>query len=599
MKQYSSLTGHMIYNSFLSGYSNLLKKRKYLNDINLFPVPDGDTGNNMVNTFFSALQIENIDISAGKTLEYMADSVFSGAKGNSGIIIAQFINSLSAECRNYNKINTHDFASALKSASLNTCIAIEEPREGTIITIIRVWADEMFRLSRIINDFKEIVIRSRTAVSEALEKTMEQLPVLKKAGVVDAGASGFVSFLDGIAGMAETGIIPEAGSVLREKTGTDHENNHNYENIFSDGFIEYRYCSEALITDKKIKDDEIRGTIKNCGNSLIITSGSNKSKIHIHTNNPALLFGKIEKWGKIIQSKVDDMLLEYSTSHTPVSDTAIVTDSIADIPGEFIDKYQIHVIHQNIIWNENLHIDRLTIDNKKLYSSLSKAREYPTTSLPAPGKIEAVFKNLLSKYKSLIAVSVSSKLSGTWQVMENCAKKLKEEGYRIDVVNSRLNSAAQGLVVIEAAKDASKEVSHENIIERTLKRIEKGRIYVSVPTLKFMVKGGRVSPLKGMAASLFNLKPLVSLDPEGKSVKSGIYFSQRGAISGIKKLIRDNKGNIETYAVVHSDAPEKGEYLAQRLYEESGIKALYIMEVSSSIGIHTGRGAVAAGILLK
>ncbi len=135
-----------------------------------------------------------------------------------------------------------------------------------------------------------------------------------------------------------------------------------------------------------------------------------------------------------------------------LSDTAIVTDSIADIPQSIIDKYQIHVINLNILWNNNLFIDRLSIDSSRLYSDMEKSRVELSTSLPDRVKIKEKFLNLLSVYNSLIAVSVSSKLSGTWQVMENCAEELRDEGYKITIIDSRLNSAAQGLLVSKLLK---------------------------------------------------------------------------------------------------------------------------------------------------
>ncbi len=599
MKPSTNLNGYMIYNCFLSGYYKLLKKKKYLNSINLFPVPDGDTGTNMVQTFFSALQIESVYYSAGKTLERIADKLLSGARGNSGIIISQFINSLSESCSELRTINTYDFSEALKNAAEQTYHAVNKPVEGTIITVIMVWSEEMSRLSNKYHDFKDLIIQSRYAVDNALEKTKEQLPVLKKANVVDAGASGFVSFLEGIVDMIISGIIPDNKRFLSDYNEAVFLDDHDNDYLSGNGKIIYRYCSEVLIKDVKQKSKKISEDLNKYGDSLILSGSCRKLKIHIHTNNPVLLFHNIAKHGTIIESKIDDMFMQYNVNCNPLSETAIVTDSIADIPLNIIDKYQIHTINLNIIWDDNIFIDRLNIDSKKLYSNMEKSRINLSTSLPDPLKVKEKFLSLLSIYKSVIVITVSSELSGTWQIMENCAKELRGKGYKINIIDSRLNSAAQGLVAVKAALDAANKVPADSIINSTLERIKKSRIYVSVPTLKYMVRGGRVSPMKGMAAAILNLKPVVSLDRYGRSIKYGAAFTQKGTKKKIFDILDKYKDEIDCYNVVHAGIRDEAEIFAENIYTITGIKADYIMEISSTVGIHTGKGVLAAGLILK
>ena len=469
MKRHNHLNGHIIYNCFLSGYYSILKKKNYLNSINFFPVPDGDTGSNMVQTFYSALQIDSVDFSAGKTLDKIADKVLSGAKGNSGIIISQFINSLSDSCRGTDKINTSAFSEALIKASEETYHAVNKPEEGTILTVIRIWTEEMLFLSRTYNDFKDLIIRSSAAVNNALKKTRQQLPVNKKADTVDAGASGFVAFLEGISSMVKSGIIPDRKKFLIPENEVFTYDNHDHEIILLEEKINYRYCCEALITDIKYSSNKITKLISRHGDSMILSGNIRKTKIHLHSNNTVSLFSDISKCGTVIESKIDDMLMQHNILYKRLSETAVVTDSIADVPQSIIDKYQIQIINLNILWNSNLFIDRLSINSSKMYSDMEKSRVQLSTSLPDSVKIKEKFLNLLSVYKSVIAVSVSSELSGTWQVMEKCAEELRKEGHKISVIDSRLNSAAQGLVVSKAAEEASDNFSDKEIISNILK----------------------------------------------------------------------------------------------------------------------------------
>ena len=599
MKQAVKLNGHMIYNAFLSGYYSIMKRKKYLNSINLFPVPDGDTGTNMVRTFFYALQIESVDFAAGKTLSCIADKALSGARGNSGIIISQFINSLSEYCAGVITINTADFSEALTKAAEKTYSSVNNPEEGTILTIIRVWTEKMYTLSRKHHDFRDLILKSENAVLNALEKTREQLPVLKKANVVDAGASGFVSFLEGISEMVKTGIIPDREKVLTDNSEIILPDSPAHREILSKDINDYRYCSEALIIEINYPENKISSLLKNHGNSLIVSGSSRKLKIHIHTNNPVSLFRDISKCGTIIESKVDDMIMQQNILQNRISDIAVVTDSIADIPQNIVDSLQIHIISLNILMNDNIFLDRLNIDSRKMYSEMNKSGIHLSTSLPDPVKVKEKLLSLLSVYKSVVVLTVSSKLSGTWNVINRCAGELKSKDYKISIIDSRLNSAAQGLVAFKAAEDAAEKLPHEIIVNNAEKRIRKSSIYVAVPTLKYMVRGGRVTPLTGLAAALLNLKPVVSLDQDGKSIKSGAAFTKRAALKKIMNIVSSYKDEIDIYNVVHAGAEEEAELFAEKLFNATGKRAYYIMEVSSTIGIHTGKGVLAAGILLK
>ncbi len=585
-----TLTGHNIYASFLSGYENLLKHKKLLNDINVFPVPDGDTGSNMVSTVYSTIQLDDVTASLSETLNNLADKALSGARGNSGIILAQFLNGLAAECENMESMTTREFGAALRNAAKHTYSAIENPKEGTLITLLRVWSEEMYSLGKVIHNFNDLFLKSIHSAKTALEKTKDQLSVLKKADVVDAGALGFVAFLEGVARMIATGAIPEKKSCF--PLCPEDENHISHDIPESSEAITFRYCAEALILNNE-NSSLSADTLKSLGDSLIISKGKNKTKIHIHTNNPAEVFFILKDHGRIIEQKVDDMLLQYNSVHNPVSKTAIVTDSIADIPREIIDKYQIHVIPQKILWGDDEYLDRVTITPETFYPYLDEREDYPSSSIPDPRRTEQVFEWLSAHYDSIIAIPVAKALSGTWQVMENSSKKLKESGYPVSVIDSRLNSAAEGLAVISAAKNAALGMKHDEIISNLNNTIENARILVSVATFKYMIRGGRVSALKGFIAAMTNLKPVISLDSLGKGIAFSASFSQAGSQKKILKRIAKSKKIIRKYAVVHAACPEKAAEYAEKITAIIGHKPEYIMEISPIVGIHAGIGAVA------
>ncbi len=595
MNDVMTLNGYILYNSFISGYENLLKHKNHLNDINVFPVADGDTGNNMVSTFYSTIQAPLVTRSVSTTMNSIADRALSGARGNSGIIVAQFLNGLANECAEKETMTTVEFGSALKNAAAFTYLAIENPKEGTLITILRIWSEEMYQLGQVIHDFRELFTRSIESARIALEKTKEQLEVLRKANVVDAGASGFVSFLEGVARMISTGVVPHKRVSFPVSSGEEDEQGHDIPE--TDDTITFRYCTEALLvrlaTDTGDQPEELSTRLKTLGDSLIVSNGREKTKIHIHTDDPSALFLMLRDYGRIIEQKVDDMRLQYNAVHHPVSKIAIVTDSIADIPAELLDRYQIHVIPQKILWGENEYLDRLTITAETFYPYLDERTDYPSSSIPDPYRVDQVFSWLAAHYESIIAVPVGKALSGTWQVMETSAQKLRAKGYPVTVVDSRLNSAAQGLAVLSAAESAASGQSYTHILESLEKTIRGAKIYVSVATFKYMVRGGRVSALKGFIAAIINLKPIISLDENGKGIAFGASFSQDGSKKKILKGVNKNKNAIRKYAVVHAGVPERAKEYAGELKQILGTECEYIMEISPVVGIHAGIGTVA------
>lgn len=602
MSDVQALNGYILYNSFISGYDNLLRHKNTINDINVFPVADGDTGNNMVSTFYSTIQVPAVSRSVSLTMHGIADRALSGARGNSGIIVAQFLNALAAECAGMETMTTREFGKALQNAAAHTYSAIDNPREGTLITIFRIWSDEMYRLGGLMHDFREVFSRSIHAARLALERTKDQLAVLKHAGVVDAGASGFVSFLEGVARMIATGVVPQKRIAF--PLSAEDEDASSHEVPESADTITFKYCTEALVlksqTDSGTRSDAgpaLRQALASLGDSLIISEGRDKLKVHIHTDEPARLFFVLKDYGRVLEQKVDDMRMQFNAAHHPVSRIAILTDSIADIPQHLLDRYQIHVIPQKILWGDDEYLDRLTISAEMFYPYLDSRVDYPSSSVPDPHRVDQVFSWLAAHYEAIIAIPVGKSLSGTWQVMKASADRLAQGGYPASVVDSKLNSAAQGLVVLAAAEDAAAGMSRADILRRLSENIARARILVSVATFKYMVRGGRVSALKGFFAALTNLKPIVSLDADGKGTAFGASFSQEGSKRKILKSIRARRGTIARYAVVHAGVPERARRYAEDLAGILGRPPEYIMEISPVVGIHAGIGAVAVAYI--
>ncbi|MDA3958790.1 DegV family protein [Oceanispirochaeta sp.] len=592
------LTGYQIYHGFLSGYINLSHHRKHINDINVFPVPDGDTGNNMVRTFRTIANGMVSSRSVSAVLNIIADLSLEGARGNSGMIVSQFINGLAITLDKKRDIDSIAFGDAVLQSVDYAYKAVDLPQEGTLLTVLSVWAAEIGKASQLGIPFQDILRRGFEAAQVALSKTPEQLEILKENGVVDAGALGFVRFLEGIEQMNVSGLTSnhKRKKINVQDTLSSGKSSDNHMYNMQRG-IKNRYCTELLIENPNLSPDEIKSAIKEWGDSIIVSQGRHRYRIHIHTNEPHEIVGVLTPHGNILKQKVEDMVRQEQM--TGPERIAVLTDSIADIPLEILDAYKIHVINLNLIWDDDEYLDRLTITPEEFYRQQEVRKSFPGSSLPDQSFIDGILQSLMDHYDGIIVIPVAKALSGTWQQISNAAKPYNEGKKKIYVIDSCLNSAAQGLLVVEIAKAASEGKNLDELALMAERLKKRTRIFVSVNTLKFMVKGGRISPLTGLIARTLNLKPIVSLDETGKGMAFDKAFSRRGLLKKISLLIQKTmkKNGIERFVIVHAGDIKGARVFAGLVQKITGLEADYITDISPIVGMHSGKGAIAIGLI--
>ena len=588
------LNGKRLYYAFISGAQEIIRQKDQLNRINVFPVPDGDTGTNLASTVNNMLQEVKPSKSVDLTLQSMADAALAGARGNSGIIFAQFFNGWANAVGQRKALSIQTFAESVKAAVPSVYNAILHPVEGTMLSVIKIWAQAVYDMKNKTHDFSEIFNSALLKAKDALNNTPNQLKVLRDAHVVDAGAKGFVHLLEGMAQFIRSGNLREIVQKHEELTIKDEP--------MPEGEIDlsYRFCSEAMLTG--IKEENlfrIKGQLEKFGNSVIVAGNEQKTRIHIHTNQPAELFYHLKDYGNILNPKVDDMKRQYIAAHEKHASIALVTDSIADIPPALLDRYHIHVLPISILFGDSEFLDKTTITSEKLHQMVEKTERFPTSSQPSIRNAENLLSFLSTYYNSVIALMVSSKISGTWNSVYQATQKLKDDGYKVDVIDSKLNSGAQGLLVQKAAELIESGLSHDKVVQKILALIPKVKIMVSVANFKYMVQSGRVSPLKGTLAKILNLKPIVSLDENGKGVAFAKAFSRKANFNKILNIIRENhqKNPITRYCIVHSQVPELAEQYRKSLAEILQKEPQYIEEVSSVVAMASGKGAVGVCIM--
>ncbi len=590
------LDGKALYYAFVSGANEVTRQRDTLNKINVFPIADGDTGSNLVFTLRAIVEEAGIAESAKQTMDSISDAALVGARGNSGIIFAQFIRGMNVGLGDVKDISVQDFVDAAKRAVPYAYGAVANPTEGTILTVMHDWAEALGGLYDRVKDFEDLFAQSMDAVVASLEDTPNRLKVLKNAAVVDSGAKGFFHFLEGFYRFIQQG---DASELVVEPDSIVLDVDEHY--AIADEDIPFRYCTEALLTGQDLQSDAIKAALAGFGDSLIVAGHEKKIRVHMHTNDPEAFMLRLRSFGSITQQKVDDMQRQSDVIHRRKAPIALVTDSIADIPQEVLDQEQIHMQPLNVMMEGSAYVDRLTITSSTIYTLLDAMAEYPTSSQPNGKAVEAMFGFLVQHYESIIVVSVAQGLSGTFQTFTNAAKRFQDQGVRIDIVDSKLNSGAQGLVVVKAAEAILAGKDHDTVLGMIDDFIAKSKIFVSVHTLKYMLRSGRVSSAMAVAAKVLNLKPVVSLDENGKGSIFGKAFSARGNTKLIQKSVKKihSDQGIEDYCIVHASAPERAAEYARIFTDMTGREPKYIMDVSAITALSAGIGSTGIALITR
>jgi len=585
------IDGHRFRAAFIAGAQAIISDRAYLNKINVFPVPDADTGTNLASTVQAVAAELPSDASLGKVVSEAADAALMGSRGNSGIIFAQFLYGLSLTLKSENQANPKKFVEAARISVDHVYESLLNPVEGTIITVMKAWSNALEKFYTTTEDFQEMLQHALEAAQIALKETPKQLEVLAKAGVVDSGAKGFVDLLQGIADFIRAGnlrdipVFEKPEDILEVHQFSGDEN------------IPYRYCTEALITDSQVDFVDIKRKAEAFGDSVVVAGSPQRLRLHVHTNDPAELFDWLREKGELSSMKAEDMIRQYEVSHNRKYPIALVTDSACDLPDEIIEKYQINVIPFTVNFGEDSYLDKVTITPEKFYSMLDGAKVHPSTAQPSPAMVSNMLSFLKTHYDSVMSVHISSQLSGVYNLAVQAIEN--HEGDDIHVIDSKQLSVSEGLVVYRLAQDIEAGVGIEDLKDLANSYVEKTKVFVDVATLKYMVRGGRVSPMKGLVANLLNLKPIISLDKEGKGIAFGKSFSRKGNMEKIKKLVIEEgkKSPVWNYAIVHAQALDRAEEYAAALENELGKAPAYIQQISPVIGAHNGIGVVGIAIM--
>ncbi|GKU24796.1 DAK2 domain-containing protein [Clostridium folliculivorans] len=302
---YIRINGENFYNMVINASNRLEEQSEYVNSLNVFPVPDGDTGTNMSMTFKAAVkEIEALKgASIGEISKKLAKGALMGARGNSGVILSQILRGISKGLENKVEADTAEFASALSEGAKSAYKAVMRPTEGTILTIIRAAAEAASESSA--TDVTVLMEQVCNHSKTMLDRTPEMLPALKKAGVVDSGGMGLLIILQGMYEALEKNLQAEIQNFKPAVTGVSAANN------MEDHDIKFGYCTEFIIMGDSSKSNKFKDEIEHFGDSMIVVGYEDVIKVHIHTNDPGAVLSKAVQLGELSKIKIDNMREEH------------------------------------------------------------------------------------------------------------------------------------------------------------------------------------------------------------------------------------------------------------------------------------------------
>lgn len=589
------LTQEEIKKMLIFSYKRVEREKENINKINVFPVPDQDTGSNLAATLKGIKEkIENKDF---KNVEELCSAALDGAlesaQGNAGVIYTGFLAGF-LPVLNKNPVDTKKFSQAFEAGAKRAKQAIQNPKEGTILDVINAATLVFKENSQTEQEFTNLFEMAIEKANEALLATREKMEIFKKANVVDAGGFGFLIILESYL----EALKPESAKKEKEKMKKS-EQVKKFVQILSN-----RYEVVALIESPEMEEKEIREKLTRWGNCLDIVQAQNKMKIHIHTDYPEEVKKILINLGEVRTLKEQDMAREVvgEESIRKVS-IGIVTDEIADLTKKITERYQIEVVPYKLNWPEGE-----GLPGENIYQKMREAEKLGITKLPKTSQaspkdfLNAYNKQFEKGFEKIICLPLSSKLSGGYnsaiQAKELLPDDKKNKVYIFDTLQA---TCGQALLVLKTIELIQSQIDAKEIIENLKEEIKKIHLYGFLKDPKWLEWGGRASHSQAnwvRRLQKIGIRPLVGIK-EGKVEQIGFRFGAKDISDAVFKEIESKsrkvreKGKKIRVVITHCDNLEDATKLKQLL---KGIKAetSFINLTGSIVGVHVGPGSLIA-----
>jgi uncharacterized protein len=567
--------------------------REEINRINVFPVPDGDTGTNFSLTLRAVADALRAlgDAPLPETARTAARAAVLGARGNSGMMLAHFLLGFAESLGDRPTATTLEVAAAVRHGADRLYESLDDPREGTILTVAREAAVAAERTARETGDVGEFMRRLLDEGEVALAHTPELMAVLKDAGVVDAGGKGFVRMLEGVVRYIDGEPILPIGEAERADGPAA---------IAPASMVEvaaerdFQFCTEVLVRGEQLPAaNEVRAAMHPFGGSLVVAVASDILKIHVHTDAPEAVFSYAARWGRVESTKADDMRAQHRRlAHAGRKPVAVVTDSSADLADSVLDRHHIALVPLQVVFGDETFRDRVELKPEEFYRRLRTARDLPTTSQPSPAEFVRVLRNARAEADEVVAVLLSAGLSGTFASAQAAVRAAGISG--IHLVDSRSASLGVGMLALRGAELAESGWAGGDIARELERLRHQSGMILTVDRYDNLLRSGRVSRGKAWIAGMLDVKPILSLDDAGRVVPVDRVRGRDQLVSRVLATLDRRltpRPAAVRFGVAHAEAPEMAERVRTALIAAYRPRDCFVTLATGVLGTHVGAGA--------
>ena len=578
----------------LLSYQKIEGNKEQINKINVFPVPDQDTGSNMAKTLLGLKEaIEGKEFKNLNEISTAAlDGALSAAQGNAGVIYVGFLAGFLPQLDD--SVGAGKLALAFEKGAERARQSIQNPREGTILDVIDAAAQVFKKESKKEKDVISIFKKASEKAKEALLSTREKMEIFRKANVVDAGGLGFLMILESYLEALE----PFAAKATEGKGEKPSEKVRRFVQVLAN-----RYEIVSLIKNPRFSEETLREKLKRLGDCLDIVQVGNKMKIHIHTDTPEEVRDVLRKVGQIEDLRVEDMAKEVvgEQSVRKVSIGIVTENNIACLPEKVMERYRIETADAIVDWPEGESLPGDNIYQKMREADRQGVKTFPKTSQASPKVYFDVFKKQLQNFEKVLCINVSSKVSGCYNSASQAKEMLEEnEKKRVYIIDSLQAAPSQALLILKAIELIQGQREIDEVLSELKKLISRSHLYIIFEKPKWIEAGGRVSKSQTnwiRRIKKLNLHPLITIK-NGLVTRGGIIFAKDVAGALFKKIAKESRGVRREgkkirVIIGHADNSEEAEKLRQ-LLKELKAEVPFISLASPLVCAHTGPGTLLA-----
>ena len=584
------LTQEELKKMMLLSYQKIEGHKEEINKINVFPVPDQDTGNNMAKTLAGVKgAIENRNFKdLDEISEAALDGALTAAQGNAGVIYVGFLAGF-LPILDKNPVNAKKLALAFEKGAERARQSIQNPKEGTILDVIdaatQTFKKEAEKEKDLVKIFKSAVEKAK----EALLATREKMEIFRKANVVDAGGLAYLMIL-------ESHLEALEGEKKEEKK--EEKPSEKVRRFIQT--LSYRYEVVSLIENPRFEEKVIQEKLKNLGDSIDIVRIGDKMKIHIHTDSPDEVKKIMREAGQILSLREEDMAKEVvgEESVRKVS-IGIVTEDVADLPAKVAERYQIEIVPLIVDWPEGENLPGENIYQKMREADRQGIKAFPKTSQAIPKSYLEAFQKQLQKFDKVLSITITSKLSGCYSSAIQ-ARSMVRNPERIFVLDSLNATSGQGLLVLRAIELIQEQREISEVLDELKSLILKTHLWVILEDPKWLEAGGRASKSQTnwvRRMKKINLHPLITIK-DGMVAKGGVIFAKDMAEALFKKISKESQkarkqGKRIRVIIGQADNPEGAEKL-RKMLKEIKAEVPFISLGSPVVCAHAGPGTLIA-----